>query len=102
MNDNDFVIRKNTVFERPSGFRLCHTDDPENSQLIISGQPVKTFVCQYNNNHGFWTGQFIGMFYAIFAKDAYHFPGYLYKNIVMSGEDNLNRNPRGQFFQIFS
>ena len=53
LNDNDFGNRKNTVFDRPSGFRLCQTDDPENSELIISSQPVKTFLCEYDDVNGF-------------------------------------------------
>ena len=78
---DDVQFRINTIFERPSGFQLYLTDDPENSWLIISRLPVKTFVCQCTKNNGRWDGQYIGMFHAIFTQDGYHFPGYLYENI---------------------
>jgi hypothetical protein len=72
--------RKNTVFQKPKGYRLCLGSDPNHNELIISKSRVKTIVCTYDGSS--WKGQEIGKYFAIFVKDlGHHFPGYLYLNI---------------------
>ena len=82
-------IRKNAVFARPHGFQFCMTNDPENGELIISMDPVKTFLCVYSKKHRFWMGQYLGLFDAIFSKDGSHFPGYLYYSLDFDSQPNM-------------
>jgi hypothetical protein len=54
--------------------------DAENSALLISHQPVKTFQCR-KPFAGDWEANYIGHFHAVF-NECNHFPGYLYRNII--------------------
>jgi hypothetical protein len=74
-------IDRNTVFEKPKGFRQCKTDDPLYPTLTISSHKVRAFQCT-KNRKGIWEAEYLDEeVYVIFSNNGSHFPGYLYKNI---------------------